>query len=590
MKSWVSVLGETSGFSPGNPRGETIGSPAITSNGIVRLRSWSEGLRVGALTLGLLGEALSVILATREVIARVSLTRGVAESSGILGVNVIPAGESFCDRVSHSPLKAAVLSAHGSGSETSRTGVSREDSLIAKELKLMFEVSVVVGLSCDGQEGKLADVLGQIIAMKHGKDVGGVRANHNLMKHKILSWNVRGLNGGNKRLRVRNLLSQWKVDIVCLQESKLELIMNSLVQSLWRCPYVEWCHVASNGASGGILIMWDRRVVSKLEVCLGSFVATCSFRNVDDGLVWAFVGVYGSNRGNLRRLLWEELAGLMSLWEMPWCIGGDFNVTLYHSEGSGGARTRRAVTAFTEFTADQGHMNLPLSGRVSTWSNKLSWFGLDRFLVYPEWELSYPSLVQKKLLHVCSNHTPILLAMGCMQYGKRSFKFENMWLKEEEFVENVRNWWGSFSFVGSPSFVLAKKLRALKGEITRWNFEVFGNVRARNKAWVEELEMLDSTEEGRGLSEEEKERRRVLATDLEASLLQQEISYRQKSRVWWLKEGDKCTKFFHQVANANQRNNYIESPTVNVLTASDPAIISDHIVNFYESLFLEPLS
>jgi hypothetical protein len=44
------------------------------------------------------------------------------------------------------------------------------------------------------------------------------------------------------------------------------------------------------------------------------------------------------------------------------------------------------------------------------------------------------------------------------------------------------------------------------------------------------------------------------------------------------------------MANANRRNNSIESPTVNGLSTSDPAIISDHIVNFYESLFSELLS
>jgi hypothetical protein len=47
---------------------------------------------------------------------------------------------------------------------------------------------------------------------------------------------------------------------------------------------VEWCHVASVGALGGILLMQDRRVFSKVDVCLGNFVAICSFRNVDDGL------------------------------------------------------------------------------------------------------------------------------------------------------------------------------------------------------------------------------------------------------------------------------------------------------------------
>jgi hypothetical protein len=95
---------------------------------------------------------------------------------------------------------------------------------------------------------------------------------------------------------------------------------------MWRC------HVAFVGALGGILLMWDRRAVSKVDVCLGNFVAACSFRNVDDGLEWAFAGTYGPNRDIHRRHLWEELARLMCLWEVPWCIGVDFNVTLLQSE------------------------------------------------------------------------------------------------------------------------------------------------------------------------------------------------------------------------------------------------------------------
>ena len=159
---------------------------------------------------------------------------------------------------------------------------------------------------------------------------------------------------------------------------------------------------------------------------------------------------------------------------------------------------------------------------------------------------------------------------------------------ESSFVGRGKGCWGSFSFLGSPSFVLAKKLRALKREIKRWSIEEFGNVEARNKAWAEELKLLDRFEEDRGLSEE-KERRRVLATDLEASLLQEEISWRQKSRVRWLMEGDKYTKFFYQMANSNCRNNSIESLIVNGSSTSDPTIISDHIVGFYKSLFAEPM-
>jgi hypothetical protein len=64
--------------------------------------------------------------------------------------------------------------------------------------------------------------------------------------------------------------------------------------------------VASNGASGGILLMWDRRVVSKIDECMGRYVVACSFRNVEDGLVWAFAGVYGPNSNNFRRFMWKN--------------------------------------------------------------------------------------------------------------------------------------------------------------------------------------------------------------------------------------------------------------------------------------------
>jgi exonuclease III len=182
-----------------------------------------------------------------------------------------------------------------------------------------------------------------------------------IMKHKILSWNVRGLNDRDKCMRISNLLRQWKVDIVCFQETKMENPSNGFVQNLWGCPYADWCHVNSRGASGGILIMWDRRVVTRIDTCMGRFVGACFFRNVEDGAERAFAGVYGPNRDQLRWRLWEELAGLMSLWEVSWCIGGDFNVTLYLDERSRGTANRSAVADFAEFVAKHGLMDLPMA-------------------------------------------------------------------------------------------------------------------------------------------------------------------------------------------------------------------------------------
>lgn len=37
------------------------------------------------------------------------------------------------------------------------------------------------------------------------------------------------------------------------------------------------------------------------------------------------MGVYDPNNYNDRKLPWNELVGIMSWWEKPWCIEGDLN-------------------------------------------------------------------------------------------------------------------------------------------------------------------------------------------------------------------------------------------------------------------------
>jgi len=143
-----------------------------------------------------------------------------------------------------------------------------------------------------------------------------------------------------------------------------------------------------------------------------------------------------------------------------------------------------------------------------------------------------------------------------------------MWLKAKGFVERVRLWWTSYHFQGSPSFIFSQKLKALKIDLKRWNEQEFGNVEVRKNMLMEDLCALDRLDEQRGLAPEEKIRKYEVR-DLENSILQEEISWRQKSRILWLKEGDKCTKFFHRIANSNRMYNAIESLSVNGSISSD---------------------
>lgn len=212
------------------------------------------------------------------------------------------------------------------------------------------------------------------------------------MKPKILSWNVRGLNDCNKRLRIKALLRLWKGDVVCFQETKRRFIDRKFVRGLWGCSYVGWTYLASSGASGGVLLMWDKRVIESIEECVGEFLVATLFKNVDDGWEWAFAGSYGPNVDRDRRRLWEELAGVYSLWDVLWCMRGDFNTIRFPSERLGHCRHSLAMEEFNEFIFDLDFMDLPLVGGEFTWSNGRVWSRSDRFLVSPSWETKYPEV------------------------------------------------------------------------------------------------------------------------------------------------------------------------------------------------------
>ena len=62
---------------------------------------------------------------------------------------------------------------------------------------------------------------------------------HVFMNSKILSWNVKGLNDCRKRSIVKNLLREWKCDVICLQENKLTGMDRQMVRNLWSCLFVD---------------------------------------------------------------------------------------------------------------------------------------------------------------------------------------------------------------------------------------------------------------------------------------------------------------------------------------------------------------
>ena len=134
---------------------------------------------------------------------------------------------------------------------------------------------------------------------------------------------------------------------------------------------------------------------------------------------------------------------------------------------------------FSEFIFSFGLFDIPLEGGRYTWSNNrenVVMSCIDRFLYSGDWEDRYPTVTQRRLPRLLSDHFPILLECGKFVTSKRPFCYENMWIHAKGFLERVRGWWEAYEFEGTPSFILAKKLKALKLDLKKWNEEVFENV------------------------------------------------------------------------------------------------------------------
>ena len=89
-------------------------------------------------------------------------------------------------------------------------------------------------------------------------------------------------------------------------------------------------------------------------------------------------------------------------------------------------------------------VDLQMGGVSFTWSNHQSnpaMSKLDRFLVSTDCLETYSEVTQIALPKPVSDHCPVLINLDCERWGPSSFRFELMWLEEEQFPKLVQEWW-----------------------------------------------------------------------------------------------------------------------------------------------------
>jgi exonuclease III len=263
---------------------------------------------------------------------------------------------------------------------------------------------------------------------------------NNNRKIKIITWNVRGLNDKSKRSSIRNFIRLESPDIICLQETKLSRVPETIYRQMFSRRYAKGICLPAQGTSGGIILTWKNSVFKCDGRILKENVITADLRLMMDDQLIRITGVYGPTTGTHRAEFLQQIREQKPMHDEPWMICRDFNLILGSQERSSGNMWPRD-REFKNLIDELSMMDIPLQGRKYTWSNGTAMEKLDRFLISPSWNNVFPAVTQKALPNIASDHCPLECQCSTTFPQANTFKFENYWLKLEDFRSLVQTTW-----------------------------------------------------------------------------------------------------------------------------------------------------
>ncbi|KAK6146589.1 hypothetical protein DH2020_020458 [Rehmannia glutinosa] len=269
---------------------------------------------------------------------------------------------------------------------------------------------------------------------------------------------------------------------------------------------------------------------------------------------WA-VFIYADTCSLMRKDQWDYLVGEKGRWGPKWFMIGDFNDILSMEEKRGGrVRNEKSFDDFKEFVRAMGMSEIPYSGNTFTWSNlrigvECVEERLDRSFGSPGWRLDWPKAIVSHIMRISSDHHMLILdTEPACQKSKKRFYFDKRWVETEGVEEVVKKAWG-LPQEGTPLFQIQNRIRACRLGLLTWSKKVVTNSAKIIRDNTEKLEALSHLG-----SQKDHEVWLSLKKDLHKAYENEETYWRQKSRVQWLREGDKNTKFFH--ASTVQRHKW----------------------------------
>ncbi|XP_015969290.1 uncharacterized protein LOC107492746 [Arachis duranensis] len=275
---------------------------------------------------------------------------------------------------------------------------------------------------------------------------------------------------------------------------------------------------------------------------------------------WQGVFVYGNPVFQKRRRLWQELTVNNGSREEPQAFLGDFNDILNQDEKVGlHPQPRIYLNTFKRFVDENLLMDIDLKGSRYTWysnprNNFVTRERLDRVLVNWKWLNIHQNAILKAAPAISSDHCALILETQPRDRIKKEFKFEAFWAEHEECEEVIRrswehqvenrNWWSQFN---------RNRSKCIR-ELTEWSRRKF---KRADKELEKKKEELHQLQEG-NMTDRDQIKEKKLKNQITELWKQEEKYWGQRSRLKWLKWGDKNTAFFHATTIQRRMRNRID--------------------------------
>ena len=388
----------------------------------------------------------------------------------------------------------------------------------------------------------------------------------------ILCWNIRGINNSEKWPLVRNKIEESLAAIICFQETKRGEIDLSFIRNFVPKRFDQFAYVPSEGASGGLLVIWvGNRFLGQL-VQQESFGLVIQFTSKLSLEQFTLVNVYGPCDGIARENFIAWLFSLDFDDEDHWLIIGDFNFYRYSESRNRPGANLADIETFNEVISYLGLIELPIKGRAFTWSNMQAdplLSQLDWFFTSTHWTLQYPNTMVNPLARPTSDHVPCVVSVGTSIPKAQVFRIENYWIHMPGFLEVVSNIW-NIHCPGDGAKSISSKFKLLRKGLRNWSTSI-SVVNRLVENCNDTIFMLDEIEESRALHITEWNFRRVVKSKLSHLLMCKQEYWKKRCTARWAKLNSENTSYFHAMATIRYRHNVISS-----LVREDGSVATNH--------------